>query len=208
MSDKFNRIFCIGRNYVKHVEELNNEFPPSPVVFMKPVSCLVPVGKNIAYPSHGSDLQHELELVLLIDKKGKALAETDAMAFIGAYTLGLDLTLRDVQQKLKEKGLPWEKAKAFECSAPLGEFKPYHDGVNLNDFHFELRVNGKTRQRGYTGLMIFPIKKLIVELSRIWTLLPGDIIYTGTPEGVAALSAGDEVEIFGNDIGPFSWKIN
>ena len=201
------RIFCIGRNYFKHIEELNNELPSALVVFMKPSTCIVEAGDDIIYPAHGSELHHELELVLKIGKEGKAVSEEEAPDFIESYTIGLDLTLRDVQQKLKEKGLPWEKAKAFDHSAPLGEFMTYDQNIGLGDFHFQLKVNGILKQEGNTGMMIFPIEKLIVELSKIWTLKPGDIIYTGTPEGVAALAAGDTVEISGDGLGPFSWKV-
>jgi len=202
------RIFCIGRNYVKHIEELENEVPGRPVIFMKPYSSLLPQGNKIVIPSHGAELHHEAELVLKIGKAGRAKADIGALAMIEAYTLGIDLTLRDVQKQLKEKGLPWEIAKSFPGSAPIGEFVTYRNGTtDLGDLKFSLNVNGVNRQNGDTALMLFPVAGIIIYLSGIWELQEGDLIYTGTPAGVAQLKSGERVELTCDGVGPFSWDV-
>ena len=202
------RIFCIGRNYVKHIEELKNEVPGQPVIFMKPYSSLLPQSNTIVIPSHGTELHHEAELVLKIGKTGRAETDKEALTMIEAYTLGLDLTLRDVQKQLKEKGLPWEIAKSFPASAPIGEFVPYTSGTtDLGNLKFNLAVNGINRQNGDTSLMLFPVAGIITYLSGIWELQEGDLIYTGTPAGVAQLKTGDRAELAGDGVGPFSWDV-
>jgi 2-keto-4-pentenoate hydratase/2-oxohepta-3-ene-1,7-dioic acid hydratase in catechol pathway len=201
------RIFCIGRNYAEHVRELSNVVPQKPVVFMKPGSCLVGSGETIRFPKHGHDLQHEVEVVIRIGKPGRIETKEDALSWIDAVTIGLDLTLRDVQDELKKRGLPWEKSKAFDQSAPIGEFVPCDGTIDLNNLSFTCRVNGVERQRGSTRDMIFSFETLLVEVSAIWSLRPGDLIFTGTPSGVGALAVGDTVEIHGERIGTFSWKI-
>jgi len=202
------RIFCVGRNYAAHVSELGNEVPKEPVFFMKPASSIVPVGGKILFPSHGNELQHEAELVVLIGKHGQAATEAEAISFIAGLSFGLDLTLRDVQADLKEKGLPWEKSKAFEMSAPLGEkFCPFDGRTKLDGIEFSCYVNDVLKQSGNTRDMIFPVKTLIVAFSRIWILSPGDMIYTGTPEGVSSLHPGDEVRVESSLSDPVSWTI-
>ena len=201
------RVFCIGRNYVEHVRELSNVLPTKPVVFIKPASCLVGPGEKIHFPKHGNELHHEVEIVVKVGREGRAQTEEEALSFISALTVGLDLTLRDVQGELKKKGLPWEIAKAFEQSAPVGDFIPYDESLDLKDVSFGCRVNGIERQRGNTGKMIFSIERLLVELSRIWLLRPGDLIYTGTPSGVGPLTIGDTIEIYSDPTGSFSWSI-
>lgn len=203
-----NRIFCIGRNYVAHVQELNNELPNSPVVFMKPASSLVLHEKEVKFPAHGSELHHEVEVVALIGQGGKAQSDDDAMKMIAGLTLGVDLTLRDVQSKLKGKGLPWEIAKAFDSSALIGEMTAFGDSIDLSDISFSCLVNEELRQQGNTSLMIFPIPSLIVHLSKIWELQPGDLIYTGTPAGVGALHVGDQIRIESDLLGKFEWHIS
>ena len=201
------RVFCIGRNYVEHVQELSNIIPAKPVVFIKPASCLVGPGEKIHFPKHGQELHHEVEIVVQVGREGKATTEEEALSYISAITVGLDLTLRDVQEDLKKKGLPWEIAKAFEQSAPLGDFIPYDGSLDLNHISFGCQVNGITRQRGNTVDMIFSIEKLLVELCKIWVLKPGDLIYTGTPSGVGPLKIGDLIEAESDPIGSFSWSI-
>ncbi|HEX7401334.1 MAG TPA: fumarylacetoacetate hydrolase family protein [candidate division Zixibacteria bacterium] len=201
------RIFCIGRNYVEHVRELSNVVPTKPVVFIKPATCLVKPGEKIHFPKHGKELHHEVEIVVKVGKEGRAKNEEEALSFISAITIGLDLTLRDVQEELKKKGLPWEIAKAFDQSAPIGTFIPYDRTLDLKNISFGCRINGIERQRGSSGKMIFSIERLLVELSRIWLLYPGDLIYTGTPSGVGPLKIGDTVEIESEKIGSFSWNI-
>jgi 2-keto-4-pentenoate hydratase/2-oxohepta-3-ene-1,7-dioic acid hydratase in catechol pathway len=201
------RVFCIGRNYAEHVRELANVVPQKPVVFIKPATCLVAPGGKIHFPKHGSELHHEAEIVVKIGRQGRAGTEEEALTFVSAVTIGLDLTLRDVQSDLKKKGLPWEIAKAFEQSAPLGDFVPYDGSLDLNNISFGCKVNGTERQKGNSGEMIFSIPRLLVELSQIWVLRPGDLIYTGTPSGVGPLEIGDTIEIASDAIGSFSWSI-
>lgn len=201
------RIFCIGRNYAEHVHELSNTLPIKPVIFIKPMSCLVAPGEKIHFPKHGKMLHHEVEIVVEVGREGRVTEEEKALNFISAITVGLDLTLRDVQEDLKKKGLPWEIAKAFEQSAPIGEFIPYHQSLDLKNISFGCKVNGIEKQRGNTGEMIFSFERLLVELSKIWVLRPGDLIYTGTPSGVGPLRIGDTIEIEGDSIGSFSWSI-
>jgi 2-keto-4-pentenoate hydratase/2-oxohepta-3-ene-1,7-dioic acid hydratase in catechol pathway len=201
------RVFCIGRNYVEHVHELSNVMPAKPVVFIKPASCLVGPGEKIHFPKHGNELHHEVEIVVRVSKKGRARTEEEALSFINAISIGLDLTLRDVQTELKQKGLPWEIAKAFDQSAPIGDFIPYDGLLDLKNISFGCKINGIKRQRGNTGNMIFSIQKLLVELSKIWVLRPGDLIYTGTPSGVGPLKIDDRIEVESNPIGSFSWNI-
>ena len=201
------RVFCIGRNYVEHVRELSGAMPTKPVVFMKPASCLVGPGEEIHFPKHGNELHHEVEIVVKVGREGRAETEEETLSFISAVTVGLDLTLRDVQKDLKQKGLPWEIAKAFEQSAPIGDFIPLDRSLDLKDISFGCKVNGIERQRGNTGKMIFSIERLLVELSKIWVLRPGDLIYTGTPSGVGPLKIGDSIEVESDPIGAFSWSI-
>jgi len=204
-----NRIFCIGKNYSEHIKELGGtQAPEEPVVFMKPVCNIVAPGKTLHRPSYGDELHHEVEVVLLIGKEGKNILKADALSYVSAITLGLDLTLRDVQKKLKKTGLPWELSKSFEQSAPLGVFKDYSPNkIDLENLPFSCSVNGSQRQKGNTREMIFPIANLIQTLSNWWTLRPGDIIFTGTPAGVASLQSGDKIEIESPAIGLFSWNL-
>jgi len=205
--DDIQRIFCIGMNYAEHIRELANEIPDTPAVFMKSPLSLVRPGEPIHVPTHGRGFQHEVEVVVKISKEGRANGSSEALSFVSGITLGLDLTLRTTQSELKKKGLPWEKCKSFEQSAPLGEFIPYTSSIKLDDIPFECKVNGEVRQQGNTRDMLFSIPVLIVELSKIWLLRPGDIIYTGTPPGIGPLTAGDTIEAYGERIGSFSWKI-
>ena len=204
-----NRIFCIGKNYGEHIKELGGtKIPEEPVVFMKPVCNIVAPDETLYRPSFGNELHHEVEVVLLIGKEGKNILQADALSYISAITLGLDLTLRDVQKKLKKAGLPWELSKSFEQSAPLGIFKDYSSKkIDLENLPFSCSVNGILRQKGNTQEMLFPIANLIQTLSNWWTLRPGDIIFTGTPAGVASLQPGDKIEVESPAIGSFSWSL-
>jgi len=201
------RVFCIGRNYVEHVHEMKSEVPGSPVIFSKPPSSLVKPGEKIYFPAHGKELHHEVEVVVLIGKEGRARTESEARDFITGLTLGLDLTLRDVQNALKKKGLPWEISKAFEQSAPIGEFVPFDESVDLGRLSFSCSVNGMIRQKGNSKYMIFSIEALIVALSRIWALRPGDLIFTGTPPGVGPLSPGDGIRVESEQLGSYGWDV-
>lgn len=201
------RIFCIGKNYAEHVKELGGPAPAQPVVFMKPATSLVPTGETIHIPKHGDSLHHEAEVVVLIGKNGKNISESAAPDHIAGLTLGLDLTLRDVQADLKQKGHPWEISKAFDHSAPLGTLIPFDNRVSLDNIAFECSVNGTVRQTGNTGEMIFLIPTLIHYLSGIWELMEGDLIFTGTPSGVGPLKSGDRVTLHSDLLGFFEWTL-
>ncbi len=202
------RIFCIGQNYIEHIKELSNPMPEKPVVFMRPLSCLVTPGTEVHFPRHGSELHYEVEVVVRIGRQGQNIKEAEALSYIDAITLGVDLTLRDLQKDAKQKGLPWDAAKAFEQSAPLGEFLAYDPvTINLKDLGFICMINGEIRQNGNTRDMLFGFERLLADLSKIWILKPGDMIYTGTPSGVGPLQIGDSIEVENDQIGSFGWSI-
>ena len=190
-----NNIFCIGRNYVAHVEELGNTIGTSPVVFLKPTSAVIFEGERIRLPAMSSDVHYEAELVVAIGGEGKNVSRDDALGYVAGYGLGLDLTMRDVQTELKSKGLPWTIAKGFDTSAPLSEFLPSREITDPQDMTFTLRVNGELRQTGKTGHMIFTVADLVSYLSSIFTLHPGDLVFTGTPRGVGRLVSGDTLAL-------------
>ncbi|MDF2530271.1 MAG: Fumarylacetoacetate hydrolase family protein [Gammaproteobacteria bacterium] len=200
------RIFCIGRNYSEHAKELGNQIPKEPVVFMKPYEAIVPEGQDVIFPKHGKLLQHEAEVVVKIGYAGRPENPEQARAIVAELALGLDLTLRDVQNELKSQGLPWEKAKAFECSAPVGKFVSYDPRMDLNHIEFECWVNNELRQKAHTGQMLFSIEQLIISLGSVWALKPGDLIYTGTPAGVGAIEPGDSVRLFSPQLSESRWK--
>lgn len=201
------RIFCIGKNYHDHVLELAPlGYAPDGdcVIFMKPITCLVPVGSPLVLPKNQGSVHHEAELVLCLGHGGQNIPEDQALDCISHFTLGLDLTLRDLQTQLKAKGKPWELAKAFDGAAPIGEWLPVA-GRDLSTLHFSLRVNGEVRQQGFTGDMLYAIPRQISILSQTWALQPGDIVYTGTPAGVAALVSGDVATLTGDGLPAWSW---
>ena len=188
-----NNIFCIGRNYVAHIRELNNAIPEQPLVFLKPTSSIIHHNGTIVLPYQSSDVHHELEVVVLIGKRGKDIFLQDALAYVGGYGIGLDLTARDIQSRAKEKGHPWSVAKGFDTFAPVSDFLPAEEIDRPDQIEFDLAVNGEVRQHGNTMLMMFPIATLIAYLSTVFTLQPGDLIFTGTPEGVGPLNSGDRL---------------
>jgi len=202
---KPNRIFCIGRNYAEHIEELGNSPDSACVVFMKPVSAIVSTEDPIVLPIDRGDIHHEAELVVLLTGGGRDIAPEHALDCVAGITLGLDLTARDLQNDLKKRGLPWELAKSFDGSAPLGEFRPYLE-QDLQAMEYTLTVNGQVRQHADTSKMLFPVDRLISLISRSWSLEPGDMIFTGTPKGVAALKAGDDVVLEGRGLGRHVWQ--
>jgi 2-keto-4-pentenoate hydratase/2-oxohepta-3-ene-1,7-dioic acid hydratase in catechol pathway len=205
--NKIGRIFCIGRNYAAHARELNDDIPESPIIFTKFPSCLVKEGNDVHFPEFGNDLHHEVELVVLIGKEGKAVTVAEADTFIAGLAIGLDLTMRDVQFELLKNSLPWEKSKAFDESAPIGDFISYDPKrINLKNIEFSCRIDGELKQQGNTANMIFPVHTLIMELSKVWKLMPGDIIYTGTPEGIGPIKRGQTISIYGLGM-EHSWKI-
>ncbi len=190
------KIICIGRNYTKHIEELNNERPDEPVVFMKPDSAILLKQHPFVIPEFSEDIHHELEVIVKINKVGKYIEPKFAHKYYDEISVGIDFTARDLQQKLKDKGLPWEKAKAFDGSAVVGDFVSKSDFKSLENLNFEMKNNGVTVQRGDTSFMLWKIDELIAYVSQFFTLKIGDIIFTGTPEGVAAVRPDDVLEGF------------
>ncbi len=192
---KLQNIFCIGRNYSEHAKELNNPVPTTPVVFTKPTSAVCYDGENIILPTQSSSVHHEVEIVVVIGKSGKNISETEAHKHISHVGIGLDLTARDLQDIAKAKSLPWSVCKGFDTFAGLSNFVAFDGKVEtLGNIDFELKINGEVRQSGNTNGMIFSIPYIVSYLSSIFTLSPGDIIYTGTPAGVGQLKAGDKLE--------------
>ncbi|MBS1781139.1 MAG: fumarylacetoacetate hydrolase family protein [Bacteroidetes bacterium] len=188
------KIICIGRNYAEHAKELNNDVPTEPVIFIKPRTALLFPEKPLYYPEFTDDLQYECELVYKICKNGKYIKEKFAHKYYNAVTVGIDFTARDLQQKLKSKGLPWELAKAFDGSAAVGEFMPVSADMDLDNINFSLNRNGETVQRGNSHDMIFTIDQIIEYVSMYFTLNIGDLIFTGTPAGVGPVNVYDELE--------------
>lgn len=194
---KFQNIFCIGRNYIEHAKELNNPIPTSPVVFTKPTSSLCFSGENLIIPSQSSRVDHEVEIVIVIGAKAKNISEENAASYISHIGIGLDFTARDLQDKAKEKSLPWSISKGFDTFAAVGQFVKFNGNPEiLKNINFSLEVNGEKRQVGKTSDMIFSIPALVAYLSTIFTLSPGDIIFTGTPSGVGPLNEGDKMTAF------------
>lgn len=190
------KIICIGRNYADHISELNNERPTEPVIFMKPDSSILPNKNPFVIPAFSNDIHHEVEILVKICKVGKHIDAKFAHKYYEEIGLGIDFTARDVQNKLKEKGLPWEKAKAFDHSAVIGKFVSKNDFTSLDNINFELKSNGTAVQEGNTSLMLWKIDELIAYVSQYFTLKIGDIIFTGTPKGVAKVAEGDVLEGF------------
>lgn len=193
------KILCIGRNYVAHIQELKNEVPSDPVFFLKPDTALLRNNEPFFIPDFSKDVHHEVEIVLKVSKRGKHISEKFAGNYFSEIGIGIDFTARDLQSKLKEKGLPWEKAKAFDGSAPVSNFIAKEEFAALDNIDFSLSVNDKQVQKGNTSLMLFNFGKIISELSRYFTLNQGDLIFTGTPEGVAAVKDGDRLQAFIGD---------
>lgn len=200
------RIFCIGRNYAEHIRELGNEHTDECIVFIKPHTCQVPTGHDVPIPADRGSVHHELELVIVIGKPGRKIPASEALGHVSGFTLGIDLTLRDLQARLKKAGSPWERCKAFDHSAPIGDVMPYRGDVDLGNIDMTLKVNGQIRQSGNSRDMLFPIPRLIETLSMTWQLLPGDLIYTGTPPGVGPVAPGDQTVLESPQIGRFSWS--
>lgn len=190
------KIICIGRNYVKHIEELQNERPDEPVVFLKPDSAVLLKQHPFVIPEFSQDIHHEVEILVKINKVGKYIEPKFAPNYYDEIGLGIDFTARDLQAKLKEKGLPWEKAKAFDGSAVIGDFLSKKDFISLENINFELVKNGEVVQKGNTNHMLWNIDQLISHVSQYFTLKIGDIIFTGTPEGVGLVKPNDILEGF------------
>ena len=190
------RIFAVGRNYAEHIQELNNERPDEPVIFTKPDTALLR-NQPFYYPEFSKDIHYEVELVLRISREGKNIEEKFGQKYYDAIGVGIDFTARDLQQKAKEKGLPWDIAKGFNGSAPLSEkFIPVAEFKDLKAINFSLTINGGIRQQGNTSLMIFSFDYIISYISRFFTLRTGDLIFTGTPKGVGPVQVGDTLSAF------------
>ena len=193
------KIICIGHNYIEHIKELNSAIPSEPVFFLKPDTALIKDNQPFYYPSFSTDIQHEVELVLKISKPGKNIQKKFANKYYEEIGIGIDFTARDIQADCKKKGLPWEKAKAFDGAAPLGKFiskKQFADEGNIN---FHLTINGKSIQNGNTKDLLFPFDSIIEYVSIFFTLKTGDLIYTGTPKGVGQVKIGDRLEAYIED---------
>ncbi len=191
------KIICIGRNYSEHARELNNDIPTEPVIFMKPDSALLRNNDPFYIPSFSEDVHYECELVVRINRLGKNIEAKFANRYYDELGLGIDFTARDLQAKLKDKGLPWEKAKAFDRSAVIcNDFIPKTELPGVGNIKFQLKKNGEVVQNGDTSFMLFPIDELISQVSNYFTLKIGDLIYTGTPAGVGPVAIGDRLEGF------------
>jgi len=190
------KIICIGRNYVNHAKELGNEIPTEPLFFLKPDTAIQPKGHPFFIPHFSNDIYYEVELVLKINKTGKHIEERFAHTYYDQIGLGIDFTARDIQEECKAKGLPWEKAKGFDGSAQIGRNFIDKAELELNDITFSLEKNGEQVQLGNSKDMLFSFDKIITYLSKFYTLQIGDLIYTGTPEGVGAVEAGDKLQGF------------
>jgi 2-keto-4-pentenoate hydratase/2-oxohepta-3-ene-1,7-dioic acid hydratase in catechol pathway len=193
------KIICIGRNYTDHIKELENERPTDPVVFLKPDTSILLKRQPFFIPDFSSDVHHEVEVLVKISKVGKHIAKKFAHKYYDDISLGIDFTARDLQAKLKAKGLPWEKAKAFDGAAVIGEWLPKSSFKNLDDINFSLKKNADIVQSGNTSLMLWKIDEIIEYISKYFTLKIGDIIFTGTPAGVGKVVANDRLEGFIED---------
>lgn len=187
------KIACVGKNYLEHSKELGDEIPDKPVIFLKPSSSIIFNGEKILYPQFSKSLHYETELVLLIGKTGKKIKQKDAMDYIAGYTVGLDMTLRDLQTEAKKLGHPWTISKCFDTSTVLGEFVSAIEIKNPNELEIKLWVNGELKQNDNTSNMIYSVEKIIEYLSYFFTLEEGDLVFTGTPKGVGEVKAGDKL---------------
>ncbi len=200
------KIICIGRNYADHIAELGNERPSDPVIFMKPDTAIIKNNEPFYHPDFSNDIHHEVEVLGRMKKQGKSIDKEFAADYYDQIGLGVDFTARDIQTLVKEKGLPWERAKAFNGSAPMSNFisKEGHDLTNLN---FSLQKNGEEVQKGNTSLMLWPIDEIIEYVSKFITLKIGDIIFTGTPKGVGPVKIGDRLTGFLEDKKMFEFDV-
>lgn len=201
------KIICVGRNYVKHIEELKNIKPEEPVIFLKPDSSILPKNQPFFIPPFSNDIHYETELVFRIDKVGKHISKKFASKYYSTFTLGIDFTARDLQQKLKEKSLPWEISKGFDGACFISNQWLSVSDFNLNDIHFSLMQNNKVVQNGNSSEMIYNIDEIIAYVSQFYTLKIGDLIFTGTPAGVGPVHINDELKGIINNKNIFNLKI-
>lgn len=201
------KIFCVGRNYADHAKELKNEVPDEPVIFMKPKSALLQPHTPFYYPEFTNELHYECELVLRIAKNGKYVQEKFANKYYDAISVGIDFTARDLQNELKEKGLPWEKAKAWDNSAVVGKWIPFPNLKDKNNVNFALYKNKELVQQGVSADMLFSFDYIVSYISNFFSINIGDLIFTGTPAGVGEAVVGDELEGFMEDQNLFSLEV-
>lgn len=201
------KIICIGRNYLAHVKELDNDLPTKPMFFMKPETALLASGAPFPYPDFSHEIHYETELVLRVCKSGRNITESQASEYYDAITVGIDFTARDLQNQCKAKGQPWEVAKAFDHSAPMGEFKKISTLKHPEDIAFGMKLNGEWVQQGHSRNMIFGFDKIVSHVSRFVTLCEGDCIFTGTPQGVGVVHVGDRLELFLEDEPLFGFDV-
>lgn len=186
-------MFCLGQNYAKHIKEMGSKVTKDPVIFMKPPASYVENGKSVLLPDFSDNVHHEVELVLVIKDDIYNITPEEALKHIGGVSVGVDMTLRDIQKQAKDNGKPWAVAKGFYTSAPIADFVPYEDINDLNDLDLMLEVNGETRQAANTSEMVMKCGELVSYISKVFSLRKGDIIFTGTPEGVSKVETGDEI---------------
>lgn len=205
------RIYCVGRNYAEHQIEMGGSGREAPFFFMKPADAVLPVEEGgtgtMPYPTLTADLHHEVELVVAIGKGGSHIKAADALSHVWGYAVGLDMTRRDLQAQAKKAGRPWSIAKGFDASAPIGALTPAAQVQDIAQAAIELRVNGQPRQSSRIDKMIWNIAEIIEHLSAAWTLAPGDLIFTGTPQGVAAVTRGDVLEARVEGLAPLAFKL-
>jgi 2-keto-4-pentenoate hydratase/2-oxohepta-3-ene-1,7-dioic acid hydratase in catechol pathway len=201
------KIFCVGRNYAKHAKELGNEIPEEPIIFMKPKSALLQPHTPFYYPEFTNELHYECELVIRISKNGKYIQEKFASKYYDAVTAGIDFTARDIQNELKAKGLPWEKAKSWDNSAVIGKWVTFSDLKNKKDINFGLYKNKELVQQGNSSEMVHHIDKIVSYISNYFSVNIGDVIFTGTPAGVGEAVVGDELEGFLEDNSMFKLEV-
>ena len=188
------KIVCLARNYAEHAKELGNETPAAPVLFIKPASSVIGDGETVRIPQYSQECHYEVELAVLIGKQCQAVSAETAMQYVAGYGVGIDMTLRDVQNQLKAKGLPWEIAKGFDTSCPLSSFVPASAVADPHNLKLRLAVKGEVRQNGSSSDMIHRVPQILSHISKIFTLEPGDVILTGTPSGVGPVKAGDVMD--------------
>lgn len=201
------KIICVGRNYAAHAKELNNSVEEEPVIFLKPDTALLSNNQDFYLPDFSNDIHYEAEVVVKINKPGKHIDEKFANRYYDSISVGVDFTARDLQSMLKAKGLPWERAKAFDGSAVIGSFLPLADVGNIADLDFSMNLNGQKVQSANTSEMVFSVDKVIAFVSRFITLKTGDLIYTGTPQGVGKVNVGDHLIGYVGDKELFNFKV-
>ncbi|MBI2355540.1 MAG: fumarylacetoacetate hydrolase family protein [Deltaproteobacteria bacterium] len=195
------KIVCLGRNYAEHARELGNETPTAPILFMKPATAVIDDGAAVRIPSYSDNCHHEVELAVLIGRDARCVSPEEALEYVAGYGVAIDMTLRDVQDQMKAKGLPWEIAKGFDTSCPLSDFVPAASVTDPHNLSLRLLVNGEVRQDATTAGMIHRVPQTVAHISGIFTLEAGDVILTGTPSGVSRVKAGDVMEASITDVG-------